>query len=141
MRHESGLKVSDPPGVSELATVQAALEAAARRDDAPAIAECLFEHVRILSSLHAGSPLQAVGAGELEHAWELVDLHDPERAVLWHLLLAWELEALIEVGDRERFRRLLLPCAHDPQSAGRMVLLLLKAYPRRAAEVVERTTG
>lgn len=50
-------------------------------------------------------------------------------------------EALIGAGDREHFKRLLLPCAHDPESAGKMFLLLLKAYPRQAGRVVERVAG
>jgi tetratricopeptide (TPR) repeat protein len=47
-------------------------------------------------------------------------------------------EALLEAGDREHFKRLLLPCAHDPESAGKMFLLLLKAYPEQAASVFDR---
>ena len=91
-----------------LRTVRAALLSAAERDDAAAMAEFLITHARRLLEIRQENPLEALRKGHLQRAWELADLFEIERCVLWHLLLAWELKdagRLQEAG--ETLRRLM----------------------------------
>jgi hypothetical protein len=88
-----------------LLTVQTALRSAADTDQAAPMAEFLLRHARQVSELQQESPLDALRSGNLKRALKLADLTDPERRVLWYLLLAWELydggwgEAAAEVLD------------------------------------------
>jgi hypothetical protein len=72
-------------------TLQAALTAAGRRDDAAGTAEFLLRHARHTHALQNESPLGALRHGNLGRALRLADLADSMRAVVHHLLLAWEL--------------------------------------------------
>jgi len=82
-----------------LRTVQAALLGAAEKDDAGAMAEFLLTHARRLLEITQESPLYALRQFNLQRAWELADLFDIERCVLWHLLLAWELKDMGRLED------------------------------------------
>ncbi len=75
-----------------LGTVRLALEAAAQAEDAAGMAELALRHAAQVAALRRQSPLEALRAGSLERARRLADRADPERRVLWGLLLAWELE-------------------------------------------------
>jgi hypothetical protein len=75
-----------------LRTVQVALLGAAERDDAGAMAEFLITHAWRLLEIRQENPLEALRKGHLRRAWELADLYEIERCVLWYLLLAWELK-------------------------------------------------
>jgi hypothetical protein len=46
-------------------------------------------------------------------------------------------KALVEVGDRENFKRLLVPCAYYLDAAYRMCGLLARVYPEQASAVAE----
>jgi serine protease Do len=74
-----------------LRTLQAALTAAAQRDDAAGMVEFLVRHAEQAQALQSQSPLAALRNGNLERALHLADLTDGECAVVHRLLLAWEL--------------------------------------------------
>lgn len=46
-------------------------------------------------------------------------------------------EALAKSGDKENFKRLLIPCAHYMDAAYRMCGLLARLYPEQASAVAE----
>ena len=76
-----------------LKTVQTALLAAAEEDKAGEMAEFMLLHARqLLQTTAQDSPLDALRKGYLERAWNLTDLYEIERRILWYLLLAWELK-------------------------------------------------
>jgi hypothetical protein len=74
-----------------LRALRAALTAAGRCEDAADMAEFLLSHAERTHGLQSESPLTALRRGNRERARRLADLADPERSVLFHLLLAWEL--------------------------------------------------
>src|SRR5579864_2652416 len=74
-----------------LETVQAAIQGAARADDAARMAEFVLVHARRVMNMSQESPIDALRAGNLDRAAELADVYDIERCILWQLLLAWEL--------------------------------------------------
>jgi len=84
-----------------LRTLLAALQLAMERDDAPAMAEFCLGHVRRLLAVREESPLEALQSGSLERALNLAGLYEPERRVLWYLLLLW---ALRDAGDAQGAR-------------------------------------
>jgi tetratricopeptide (TPR) repeat protein len=96
-----------------LGTIQAAIEGATRIDDAGGMAEFVLEHTRRLTEIGSESPLDALRAGDLERAWELADLYDPEVSAVWHLWLARELKDAARSGEAiatlERLRGKDLP--------------------------------
>jgi hypothetical protein len=47
------------------------------------------------------------------------------------------LEALVEAGDRRGFKRLLVLCAGDVETAKTASLLLFRAYPSQAPAIAE----
>ena len=50
-------------------------------------------------------------------------------------------EALLSAGDRDRFKQLLVPCAHELPAAYRMSAMLARAYPEQReflARVISR---
>ncbi|NMG08926.1 hypothetical protein DP117_19330 [Brasilonema sp. UFV-L1] len=73
-----------------LKNIRIALQTAAERDDAGAIAEFLLAHARQL--LLQESPLEVLRSGNLKRALAVADMCESERSVLWYLLLAWELK-------------------------------------------------
>lgn len=76
-----------------LKMVQIALLSAADRDNAGAMAEFLLLHAQRVGQITAQeSPLEALRSGSLERALTLANLYEPERCVLWYLLLVWELK-------------------------------------------------
>ena len=79
-----------------LQTIQFGLQAAAELDDAASCADLLITHAQQLWNVEEQSPLDAVRAGNLQRALQLIELMDPERRLIWTLLLAWE---LMETGD------------------------------------------
>jgi hypothetical protein len=87
-----------------LRTLQAALAAAARHDDAGGMAEFLLRHARQTQALQNESPLSALRRGNLDRALGLADLAEPERGVVHRLVLAWE---LCEGGRTADARRVL----------------------------------
>lgn len=87
-----------------LNTVQTALLAAAEIDNAGDIAEFLLLHAKRVMEATYESPLDALRLGNVWRARELVDLFDAERAVLWQLLLTWELK---DAGKQHEARAIL----------------------------------
>jgi hypothetical protein len=97
-----------------LGPLRAALQAAINREDAPAMAEFALAHARRIEQSRHESPLAALGKGNLERAWGLADLADPNWRVLLHLLIAWALRD--EGRDREVERtRERLPQRQGPR--------------------------
>lgn len=76
---------------SPLQTLNLALQTAIQCDDPQQIAHFLVAVSRWSSRIAAESPLDVARAGNLRRALDLADLAIAENAVLWHLLLAWEL--------------------------------------------------
>ncbi len=74
-----------------LLTVQTALRSAADTDQADLMAAFLLHHAHQVGDLQQERRLDALRAGSLARAHKLADLADPERRVLWYLLLVWEL--------------------------------------------------
>jgi hypothetical protein len=106
-------RLPDEPDLP-LKIVQTTLLGAAENDDAGAMAELLLTHARRLARIRAQeSPLDALRADSLKRAWELADLFEIERCVLWHLLLAWELKDTGRIAEAratlERLRAKELP--------------------------------
>ncbi|HLF82648.1 MAG TPA: DUF4062 domain-containing protein, partial [Blastocatellia bacterium] len=94
----------DEPDLN-LKTIQAAIEGAARRDDAGSMAEFMLAHAQRLAKAGEESPLTAVRKGNLERAWRLADLCDVKRCASWYLILAWELK---DAGMREQAQETLI---------------------------------
>ncbi|WP_448590879.1 hypothetical protein [Thermoflexus hugenholtzii] len=89
-----------------LATVQRALDAAVRWEDAPAMARLLLEHARRARG-ERGTPLEAWRQGHREGALRMTGIvleRDWGLGALWGLLLAWAAE---QEGEREWARRSL----------------------------------
>lgn len=82
-------QIPDEPELP-LQVLHIALQTAADRDDAGAIAKFLLMHAK--QFLAAESPLEALRKGSLDKAWKLADWCDIEYCILWYLLLAWELK-------------------------------------------------
>jgi tetratricopeptide (TPR) repeat protein len=74
-----------------LKTVQIALSGAAETDDAGGMAEFLLVHAERVMQIAKESPLDILRLGSIDGALALAEKFDPERCVLWYLLLAWEL--------------------------------------------------
>ena len=75
-----------------LQTLRTALLAAADTDDAGHMAEFSLLHARQVIVFAQETPLQALETVGLDRALEIADaVPEPERRVLWHLLLAWGL--------------------------------------------------
>jgi hypothetical protein len=85
-----------------LRTLQAALIAAARRDDAAGMAEFLLRHAQRTHALQAESPLVALRRGNPERARGLAGLVDNRRCLLWYLLLAWESKGRGRIEEAHR---------------------------------------
>lgn len=86
--------VSNEPMLG-LTTARDTLQAAADADQAVEMAEFALLSAKRFVETRAQSPLQFLRAEGLNGAQALADLQDPEKAVLWYLLLAWE---LVETG-------------------------------------------
>jgi len=138
-----GRELPDEPDAA-LGTVRQALEAAAGAEDAAAMAEFALRHAAQIVALRRQSPLEALQAGSLERARRLADRADPERRVLWCLLLVWELE---EQEQHEEARELgsALWRADVPTLAGWMgdyaaqvLAHALRVWPDRLADLGER---
>ena len=85
-----------------LKTVQTALLGAAEEDKAERMAEFLLVHAHRLGQTNAQeSPLEALRSGSLEQALALADLNEPERRVLWYLLLVWELKDIGKLKEAQ----------------------------------------
>jgi hypothetical protein len=66
------------------------------------MAELLLHASRLVhQTIASETPLSALAAGSLDRARELARLHEPERATLWMLLIAWE---LVDAGRIEDAR-------------------------------------
>ena len=82
-----------------LRTIQAAIQAASKTDDAAGMASFLLIHLRhFLEVGERQSPVDALVVSGPERAWTLADLVNIERCVLWHLLLSW---ILAETAPRD----------------------------------------
>ena len=90
---------------ASLKTVRTALAAAANLNDATKMAEFALLHARRIAALKTETPLNALRKGPVSRVWQLADLQEPGRAILWHMLLAAELR---EKGERESALRTLL---------------------------------
>jgi len=73
-------------------TIKLAIEAAGVLDDAGKMAEFILRHVWYVTKTTSESPLQALRAGNPERALSLANMFDIEKCILWHLLIAWELQ-------------------------------------------------
>ncbi|GAK56349.1 tetratricopeptide repeat domain protein [Candidatus Vecturithrix granuli] len=108
----------DDPGLP-LRTLQTALQGAIEADNAVRMAEFLLSYARQAIEVKQESPLEALRTGNLNRAWELADLFEIERCVLWHLLLAWELKDMNRLEEAravlERLRRKELSYLSDWQ--------------------------
>ena len=72
---------------------------AADKDDAPGMAEFALQKARRLAAARTAlSPLAAAREINVETAWALADLHEPQDRDLWYLLVAWELKEAGQPG-------------------------------------------
>ena len=90
---------------ASLKAVRTALAASAQLNDAARMAEFALLHAKRIAALKTETPLDALRNGPLLRVWQVADLQEPGRAILWHMLLAAELQ---EQGDRESALRTLL---------------------------------
>lgn len=75
-----------------LRTAQLALRAAVAADSNPTVAELLLLHAREAHAISVlASPVELARQGRVENAWHVMDVLDVHLAVLWHLLIAWDL--------------------------------------------------
>ena len=100
------LHLPDEPNLP-LKTVQLALDAAIKLEDAPMMARLLMEHAKRAQS-EEETPLQAWRKGHRERALrmatEIIFERDHKLGTLWGLLLAWEAES---EGERDWAKRFL----------------------------------
>ncbi|MCS3920907.1 hypothetical protein Q2T83_10975 [Fervidibacter sacchari] len=100
------LHLPDEPNLP-LKTVQLALDAAIKLEDAPMMARLLMEHAK-RAQIEEETPLQAWRKGHRERALkmatEIIFERDHELGTLWCLLLAWVAES---EGEREWVKRFL----------------------------------
>lgn len=87
-----------------LLTLKSAIRGAIEIDDAVAMAEFVLAHSGHLNEIKQQTPLEVLRAGNLGLALKLSDLYDNNRCILWHLLLAWELN---DDGKSEQARNVL----------------------------------
>lgn len=125
-------------------SIQTALEGALRNDDAAAAAEFLLLHGRRLVSGASESPLDCLRTGKLERAWELAELQNITRGLLWHLLLTWELKDKHREGEaRATLERLVakpLPRLYYGDWRARLAVLLLEhtfAVDEKVADLIQ----
>ncbi|MEZ8219368.1 NACHT domain-containing protein [Candidatus Fervidibacteria bacterium JGI MDM2 SSWTFF-3-K9] len=100
------LHLPDEPNLP-LKTVQLALDAAIKREDAPMMAKLVIEHAKRAQS-EEETPLQAWRKGHWERALktatEIIFERNHKLGTLWGLLLAWEAESK---GERDWAKRFL----------------------------------
>lgn len=114
-------RLPDEPDLP-LKTLQKALLGAAETDDAAAISEFVVLHAHcLMQTIAQDSPLTCLQTGNLKRAWELADMFEIERSILWYLLLAWELKDTGRLDKAqatlERLRRKKLVRLSSPQIA------------------------
>jgi hypothetical protein len=97
-----------------LKTVQLALWGKAETDDAGGIAEFLLVHAQRVLQIAQESPLDILRAGSITGALALAEKFDPERCILWYLLLAWALvtDAAQDMGKMEQAWEILERLQH-----------------------------
>jgi hypothetical protein len=142
-------QVEELPGEPEapLRTLQAALTAAGRRDDAAGMAEFLLRHAQQTHALRNESPLTALRHGNLDRALRLADLAAPERALAYHLLLAWKLcesgrtEAARYVLDQLTRRQLPRLNEHFSETVAAILAPISKFCPAAVMELASRLLG
>jgi hypothetical protein len=115
-----------------------ALDGALKTADPAAIAEFMLRHARHLrSTLASRSPLDALRTTGLPLAFQIADLHDTERRVLWHLLLASELAETGRSTDArltlDRLKRIELPSVLSSWQPVVAVVLLSRIIEAGAA--------
>lgn len=79
---------TDP--AAAIRTVQHALTAVCEQDSGVGMAEAVLRLADRYEQMRQASPLDLLRAGNLDGAMSLADLQDPERRVLWYLLLAYD---------------------------------------------------
>ncbi|NEQ69613.1 MAG: ATP-binding protein, partial [Symploca sp. SIO2D2] len=89
-----------------LKTLHVALQGKAETNDAAGMAEFLLVHARRLMQIAQESPLDILRLGSITGALALAEKFDPERCILWYLLLAWEL-AKDATQDKEKMEQAL----------------------------------
>jgi len=87
-----------------LETLRIAMRVASDIDDVLAMVEFSLSHARMMSDKSNQSPLEELRAGNSDGSLRLMDLYEPEQRILWHILLAWELN---DMGKVEEARVLL----------------------------------
>jgi hypothetical protein len=87
-----------------LETVQIALQGAAKTDNAGGMAEFLLVHAGRVMQIAQESPLDILRLGSITGALALAEKFDPERCILWYLLLAWKL-AMDANQDKEKMEQ------------------------------------
>ncbi|MGD8856459.1 MAG: trypsin-like peptidase domain-containing protein [Chloroflexota bacterium] len=97
-----------------LHSLRLALKAAARQQRPVQMVNCLLELARRIAGLRRASPLEALraepGPDGLARALKLAHANEDERRIMWHLVLAWELEV---TGRHEEARKTLEPLRKD----------------------------
>lgn len=119
-----------------LQPLQLALQRSAEIDDAGAMAEFLLMHAKQLIEITQESPLDTLRTGQIQRAWELADLFEIERSILWYLLLVWELKDTGRLeharATLERLMRKELPKLSEqehPHWQGKYATYLLRYVP------------
>jgi tetratricopeptide (TPR) repeat protein len=127
-----------------LRTLQAAILAAAKTDDAAGMAQFVLRHMRRLTREGAErQPLTILERSGLERALEVTGSVEPQERALWMLLLAWALlddgRTADAVATIEHLSQQLLPLrGWQAGAAVRLLAQLLDLGPERLGELVDR---
>ena len=82
-----------------LKTIKNAFQAALSKEDPLSMCDMLLLHAKQISKITKESPLDVLNSitknnefDLLQKAWNIADLYDPERELLWYLLMIWDLK-------------------------------------------------
>lgn len=85
--------------LAQLPEAKCKLEAAIAQDDPVGMVDTYITYNQSLSQLRKISPLDLLRKGDLQSALAHADAYEPDHAILWHLLLVWELKETGRLKD------------------------------------------
>jgi hypothetical protein len=78
--------------LAQLPDAKRKLEVATAQDDPVGMVDTYITYNQCLSQLRKISPLALLRKGDLQSALAHADAYEPDHAILWHLLIVWELK-------------------------------------------------
>jgi tetratricopeptide (TPR) repeat protein len=125
-----------------LAEIAAGLAQAGERERAKKVLEHALKGAEEIEEARDNALALMKIAGKLARAgWEQEAVKVAKAIPTERKCLPEIAEVLVEAGDKERFKQLLLPCAYYLDAAYRMCGLLARLYPEQAGAVADIVKG